>query len=223
MTAPKPMRIKVLAVRKVMPALVCAILLILLCCSIFSAGCVSASASRSVQDWNAWSGLQHNFSQQVSSTLTTMDDHQKLLNAAIASGDPDFASLRQNLATDRENLDLWIPQMKALDAAATRFYANASVLNGSAYNAGQDMNTNFNVYLMNMNAARGELVSYCKNLDTYLAEGNLDYADDSLRQGADASRERALVYLKQADDALTALDSNAATLERAQTVQGLHI
>jgi len=199
-------------------------LLALLCFSaIFAAGCVSASASQSVRDWNVWSGLQRNFSGQVSSTLQTMDSHQTLLNTAIAGGNPDYPSLRKDLASDREALELWVPQMTALDAAATRFYDNASVLNGTAYDAGQRINGNINVYLLNMNAARNELTSYCTNLDAYLAEGSLDYADDSRREAADAARKRALVYLKQADEALTVLDADATALEQAQTVHGLSV
>lgn len=187
-------------------------------CAAFSAGCVSASASQSVQDWNAWSALQQKFSGQAGATLETLDSHHAILNTAIANGKTDFASLRSNISTDRENLDLWKPQLLALDAAATRFYANATPLNGTARGPAQRMIANIDVYLLNMNAARGELTSYCTNLDAYLGESDLDYADDARRTAADAARERALLYLKQADDALVALDADAAALGRAQTV-----
>lgn len=190
----------------------------LICCVSIVAGCVSASASRSVQDWNAFSALQHKFSQQVGATLKTLDDHHAILNAEIVSGNPDVASLRNNLASDKESLDLWKPQMMALDSAATRFFTNASQLNSTAYATAQRMNTNIGVYLQNMNAARGELNAYNIQLDQYLSEGDLNFADDSQRVAADAARERALLYLKQADDALGALDADAKILERAQTV-----
>jgi len=190
----------------------------LICCVSIVAGCVSASASRSVQDWNAWSTLQQKFSQQVGSTLKTLDEHHAVLNTAIISGNPDITSLRKNLDLDKDSLDLWKSQMMALDSAATRFFTNASHLNGTAFATAQRMDNNIGVYLQNMNAARGELNAYCIHLDQYLSEGDLNYADDSQRVAADAARERALVYLKQADDALGALDEDAKVLERAQTV-----
>jgi len=201
-----------------MAAALCAAVLLLLCSAALTAGCVSAGAVRSVQDWNAWSDLQQNFSHQVDSTLVTMDGHERDLNTAITGGNPDMESLRRDFAADKENLDGWIPSLMALDAAATRFYANTSVLNGTAYGAGQDINANINVYLLNMNAARGELTTYCRNLDSYLAEGDPDYADDSLRVAAEDAKERALLYRQQADEALAALDADAARLERAQGV-----
>jgi hypothetical protein len=191
---------------------------LVLCFAVLSSGCVSASTSQSVQDWNAWSALQQNFSKQAEMTLKTLDDHHTTLNAAIISRDPEFASLRQNLASDRESLELWMPQMMALDSAATRFYANASLLNGSAYDTAQRMNANINRYLTSMNAARIELENYCTSLNAYLADGDLDYADESQRSDADTARQRAITYLNQANDALTALDTDAKILERAQTV-----
>lgn len=195
---------------------VCCILLLV--CTVISTGCVSASASRSVQDWNSWSVLQQKFSQQTAKTLASIDGHHACFNAAVLSGKPDYSALRSDFVSDKESLESWKPQMLALDANAGRFFTNASVLNGTAFNTAQRMNTNIDVYLKNMNAARSELVAYCTNLEAYLAENDPDYADESLRMAADTSRERALKYLKQADDALTALDVDAQALERAQRV-----
>jgi len=190
----------------------------LLCVAAVFSGCVSASASQSVQDWNAWSALQQKFSYDVAGTLTTMDGHQTALNAEIQSGKPDFSGLRGNIAADKESLDRWKLQLMALDSSANRFFANATLLNGTAYETAQRMNANIGAYLQNINAARTELTAYCTHLDLYLSEGDFTYADDSQRVAADAARERALLDLKHADDALAALDADVKALERAQTV-----
>lgn len=194
------------------------VVFLLFCCAVLFTGCVNASVSRSVQDWNSWSVLQQKFSQQTATTLQTIDSHHANFNAGIMSGKPDYSTLRSDLVSDRESLELWKPQLLGLDAAAGRFLTNTSLLNGTPYNTAQRMNSNIDGYLKNMNAARGELVVYCTNLETYLAGGDLDYADDSLISAAETAREKALNYLKQADDALYSLDVDARALEHYQQV-----
>jgi hypothetical protein len=204
------------------------LILILLLCSAGTAGCASVrtadthNTTIAVQDYNAWIARQQTVDRDVTGAVTRIGDHVTAYNTGIASDRPDLALLRDNLAKDRQSLDLWGTDLTALSAAIDRFEQNTTALtydNASARQTKEilgQMTRYMRACTIERENARQHLIEYVDNALAYIAPDDPDYWNEQYRKDAMEAKAGAGQSLVNGDLALQNLTTQAVHLESLQ-------
>jgi hypothetical protein len=192
------------------------------------AGCTSVrtadthNTTVAVQEYNAWVARQQIVDRDIRITISTVGDHASAYNAEIAKDQPDYTSIRSNLDQDRQLLDQWGTDDRAIAASTDQFEKNTSSLtygNASVTRTHQIlglMTQYMKIYNVESENARQHLIEYVKHAEAYLGPDDPDYFNDQFRLDALQAKEQARGSLANGDIAMGNLSGQASELERIQ-------
>ena len=202
----------------------CAIIILIVLCG-FS-GCTSIrtadthNTTVAIQEYNSWVTEQKQFDRQVRSDLQRISADTMTYNTEITRDSPDLALTRQNVAEERQLLDVWENEIARLNFATDDFEKNTSALtyanNPKAQQQIALMVQYMRIYTLSMGNAQQHLIDYTNNAGAYVTPDDPDYWNDAYLQSAMNSRQLAASSLSDGDTALENMTAQAQLLQQTQ-------
>jgi len=200
-------------------------LLALVVFSTFLAGCTSIRLSDThnttvaLQNYNTWGNTQKTYAAQAKAAIAQIGGHISEYNSNIATGSPDPATLRANVAADSQVLQQWSNSEASLDSATDAFDSATSPLDYHSDATKQAVGLlaqDMRIYAVDMKNTQQHLVEYTNYMNAYLAPDDPNYWNDANRVSAMNANADAIKSMADADQDLAAVVSAAKKLESSQ-------
>lgn len=179
-------------------------------------GCINEDVRTSIDAWNDCIDVQYRLYDEADKWLKTSNTHTDFNDLQLNLRNPNYQMIRENIASDLENLDKWDRHLNDLSREISNFAGATTHLKGDAKRYADDALTNIRAYHSEMDSAKRGYQSAYQYYDQYIRSCQRGYPDDSCYNLYQNALTKANAALERADSHLGRAGDSMARLEQLQ-------
>jgi len=179
-------------------------------------GCINQDVRTSIDAWNDCIDVQHGLYNEADKWIKTADAHTTFNDLQLNFRNPNYRMVRENIASDLENLDKWERHLNDLNREISKFAGATTHLEGDAKRYADNALTNIRAYHNEMDSAKRGYLSAYQHYDHYIRSCQLGYPDDSYYNLYQNALTKANAALERADNHISRANDSIARLEQLQ-------